>query len=108
MQTGLTFEEKEVQPTVAERPLTGQEVALIHEAVKVMAGKCDDATTIDQGGFSKYDAACGRTLAEAATITEVQARAAKKMLKKYHWQIPEELYEALYPPVLATVAGAAQ
>ena len=69
----------------------------IHEAVCLIADDCDHATARDASGFSGFDADFGHSLAEQSTLTERQDVAAKRMLRKYWRQIPEDLWEHIYP-----------
>ncbi len=76
---------------VAENTMSAEQIQAIHTAVKLLAGICDGAYTLDGAGFNRLDTSFGHSLAERETLTPKQASAAKKMLAKYHRQIPAEL-----------------
>jgi hypothetical protein len=68
----------------------------IHTALDILSGRCDGAYAKDNAGFNKYDADIGNDLAESGILTDKQARLAKKILFKYHRQIPDELWDVVY------------
>lgn len=61
--------------------------AQVHEALKLLAGQCDGASSRDNVGFNGYDANNGRWLASLPDLTPSQVLNAAKMLQKYHNQI---------------------
>lgn len=69
------------------RILTDEQIARIHDALRELAGMCDGAQTRDNAGFNKFDSAYGTALARRERLTERQALAAQKMLRKYKRQI---------------------
>lgn len=78
--------------------LTPEQVKLIHTATQVLAGVCDYAGSLDGAGFNKMDAHFGHQLANQDRLTQGQAKAAKKMVRKYKRQLGD-LYEAIYGEV---------
>jgi len=68
----------------------------IHLSLKVLARMCDHASRKDDAGFNGFDAKIGHDLAARASLSEKQAAVAKKLLKKYHRQIPPDLYEMIF------------
>lgn len=69
----------------------------IHEAVKHLASLDPDrATEENDMGFNKMDSEFGHSLARQDSLTDKQARSAKDMLKKYHRQIPDDLYVTIF------------
>jgi hypothetical protein len=62
-------------------------VAGIHEALRLIAGSCDGARSRDRSGFSCFDAALGASLARAASLTQRQAAAAQRLVRKYRRQL---------------------
>lgn len=67
--------------------LSDEQIKAIHNALKKLANVCDGAHTEDGCGFNKYDSAFGKKLASCEKLTEKQALAAQRMLKKYRRQI---------------------
>lgn len=68
------------------------QVRAIHEAVRLLAGMCDGAYTLDGAGFNKLDTGFGHDLANQAGLSQRQAQAARRMVLKYVRQIPAPLY----------------
>ena len=56
----------------------------------------DYARTKNDAGFNKTDTSIGHSFAEKTHLTIKQYEIAKKILKKYHKQIPEELMQEIY------------
>jgi len=82
------------------RALTDDQRAAIHEGLQQLAAVDDYATTIDNVGFSKFDAELGRDLAntaESKSLTPTQAALAQKILRKYKRQLGA-LYDYIEPP----------
>lgn len=67
--------------------LTETEIAKIHEALRSLADACDGARTKDSQGFNRFDSSFGCALARRPFLTEKQALAARRMLRKYRGQI---------------------
>lgn len=78
-----------VAPAPIPRFITDAEVSRIHTALKMLAGVCDGAQAPDGAGFNKLDSSFGKSLAMSAKLTDKQALAARKMLRKYRRQIGE-------------------
>lgn len=72
-----------------------EERALLHEAVRIVAGHCDGAYRLDNAGFNKLDARFGTHLAELDRLTDGQAWAARRLARTYRRQLPAELVERL-------------
>lgn len=67
-----------------------------HEGLRILAGICDGAKRLDGMGFNKLDARIGKSLAEQTfPLTDGQVRLAKKILPKYHRQIPARILEVI-------------
>jgi len=77
-----------------EIPDLSSTVPAIHACLKLLAGQCDGARTLDGHGFNKFDAEFGRSLAEARTLTPKQAAAGQKLIRKYQRQLPPDLFAA--------------
>jgi SWI/SNF-related matrix-associated actin-dependent regulator 1 of chromatin subfamily A len=81
------------EPEVA--PLSGEVVAMIHDAMRHLAAMCDGARDLDGCGFNKFDAAFGHDIAARASLTQRQARAAAKLVIKYGRQLDSRVVEAV-------------
>ena len=67
------------------------------KALKILADMDGDyAKAQNSAGFNKTDTSIGHSFAEKTHLTTKQYEIAKKILKKYHRQIPEELMEVIY------------
>ena len=86
------------QPTNVSIPkFTTKKTVALQDALKLLAGEdVDGAMELNGVGFNKIDSAFGRSLARQHTLTDVQLAAAYKMIKKYHRQLPQELFEEIY------------
>ena len=103
----LTVEEinkRPVEPEPTPRPKAPQKPSIfddekrtaVHTALKLLAGQCDGAVTIDGTGFNKLDAPVGKSLAAWKNLTDHQVDLALRILRKYHGQLPAELFACLY------------
>ena len=79
---------------LAER-MTDEGRVIVHEALRTIAGMCDGARAIDGHGFNKIDAAVGKSLAEAATLTNRQSALGLIVVRKYSRQLGPEMAAAL-------------
>lgn len=85
---------KEIKQTAVK--LTWQEIALIHEGIKTLAGRNDDWATEKNGvGFNKFDTRIGMELASMGSLTPGQAAIGKRILKKYHKQLDQKIMEVV-------------
>ena len=75
--------------------LTIRQIDDILSALKILATRCDGAFSKDDSGFNKYDSVFGKSLASQKYLTQKQAKAGKKILLKYHNQLPTELMEKI-------------
>jgi SWI/SNF-related matrix-associated actin-dependent regulator 1 of chromatin subfamily A len=73
---------------VAER-LTAEQIAAIHQALRVLAGICNGAATEDGMGFAKIDVRIGHSLAAARSLTPRQAALGQRLVRKYRRQLGE-------------------
>jgi SWI/SNF-related matrix-associated actin-dependent regulator of chromatin subfamily A-like protein 1 len=69
----------------------------VHLACKMLAGVCDGAVALDGQGYNATDTGIGHQFAEWGRLTDKQVAAAVKFLRKYRRQLPEDLYEKIYP-----------
>jgi SNF2 family DNA or RNA helicase len=74
---------------------SGISVDALLRALKLLASRCDGATSLDGQGFNKMDSQFGRDLASRNFLTPKQALAAHKMITKYRRQLPQELRERI-------------
>jgi hypothetical protein len=72
--------------------LTPEVIATVHEALVVLAARCDGAVQKDGAGFSRYDSTIGKSLASAETLTARQAALGREILRKYRAQLPADNY----------------
>jgi hypothetical protein len=81
--------------------ITPEEIEAIHKGLRVLASVCDGAVQLDGAGFNGQDTQFGHELAARGTLTPLQAAHAKLMLRKYHGQLGDDLYGAIWPEDLA-------
>jgi len=80
--------------------VTYSQVLALKVAITILAGNDPDGATLRNDiGFNGFDAPVGHSLADAAQIgwSQRQAQAAKRLVKKYHRQLPHEIYAEIYP-----------
>lgn len=97
--TPTTIEKAKIVESEEEKDIpkfTQEEHNNILKAVKIINNKCDGAIQQDGYGFNKYDTDFGNQLANREYLTPKQLVAAKKMIKKYIRQLPEELYNMIF------------
>lgn len=63
--------------------LTQEQVQLVHQGLKIMAGQCDGAFARDSAGFNAMDSRIGKSLAMAPALSGPQAALGKKILARY-------------------------
>ncbi len=70
---------------------------IILKGLRMLASDDQDFATEQNGvGFNKIDGGFGHILANKTRLTEKQGEAAKKLMRKYRRQLPEDLYEQIY------------
>jgi len=72
------------------------QISAIHTALRMLAGVCDGAHQRDDIGFNGCDTIIGHALAGCHGLTSKQALLGKKILKKYHRQIPGDIYSNIF------------
>jgi hypothetical protein len=85
-------------PKTAQKPAPPMEPevkAAVLRAVQLIAHRCDGARSLDSRGFSRYDAEFGHDLAMNDDLTDRQAAAAQKMVRKYRGQLIDAGYDDL-------------
>jgi len=70
-------------------------VAMIHRGLKILAGVCDYAQKRDDCGFNGCDASIGHSFANRSELTPKMAVIGRKILWKYHRQLPSDINEAI-------------
>jgi len=70
-------------------------IAAVHEGLQILAGVCDGALELDDAGFNRLDTRIGKSLAMAPRLTAKQAVLGRKLLYKYHRQLPERINETI-------------
>ena len=86
-------QEKRAQREREAEAMSPAQIAAIHEGLRHIEGLCDGARVLDGRGFSKLDAAFGRSLAYSPSLTPRQAAAGLRLVVKYKRQLSEELVE---------------
>jgi len=84
-------------PKHPQEDLSEEQISAIHQGLKSIAMfDTDRAEKLNMVGFNRIDTDFGNDLAERPTLTQKQANAAKRMLKKYHRQLGEALYNEIF------------
>ncbi|MGC8654367.1 MAG: SNF2-related protein [Candidatus Kryptoniota bacterium] len=88
------IEEERYKPV----PKVPEEIAQpVLTVLKMLAELDTDMARARNGvGFNQTDTSFGHRLAELTSLSEKQYEIAKRIIKKYHRQIPEELYAQIY------------
>jgi hypothetical protein len=73
--------------------ITKDQVAAIHQALRILAGVCDGAHKRDDSGFNGADAEIGHSLANQGWLSQKQAVLGRKLIRKYHRQLGTEILE---------------
>lgn len=79
----------------ARNTITSEQAAVVHAALRRLAGIDDGARTTDGKGFNRDDTARGNTLAAQASLTREEALEGRRMLRKYWRQIGPETLESM-------------
>lgn len=75
--------------------ISPEAVLAVHAALRALAGVCDGAFSLDDAGFNRMDTRIGKSLAMADQITRKQAVLGRKIVSKYHRQLPSHLMEVI-------------
>ena len=67
--------------------MTPELIERVHRALRMLAGMCDGAVSLDGRGYNKIDARLGHELAARATLTPRQAAFGRIIAHKYHGQL---------------------
>ena len=90
---------KEVEAQKPSAPvieLKPDQVQGIHSALRILAAMdTDRASSLNGMGFNKYDTQFGNELAQRSSLTNRQAAAAMKVVRKYRKQYSPELYQQI-------------
>ncbi len=68
-----------------------QQIEAIHECLRMLARMCDGAVELDGHGFNRLDTQIGHSLAQWPVLTPRQAALGRKLVIKYHRQLPADL-----------------
>jgi SWI/SNF-related matrix-associated actin-dependent regulator 1 of chromatin subfamily A len=66
--------------------------AAVHEALRLLAARCDGARALDGAGFNKFDSDFGKSLAAAGHLSDTQAAWGKRLVWKYQRQLGPDLF----------------
>lgn len=69
------------------KKLTTETIEQIHQALRLLAGMCDGASSLDGSGFSKIDVRIGHELAGRPRLSPRQAALGWKLARKYRRQV---------------------
>jgi SNF2 family DNA or RNA helicase len=76
--------------------MTGEQIAAVQAALRVLAALDPDrARESNDVGFNAYDGSFGHKLAALPTLTQNQAMAARRMLRKYKRQLGQHVIERM-------------
>jgi len=68
---------------------------LVLHGLRMIAGMCDGARSLDGCGFNKFDTRIGKSLASCSNLSDKQYKFGKKLVIKYQRQLPAELVEEI-------------
>ena len=74
--------------------LTPEQMVAVHDAIRVVAARCDGAFQEDGAGFNKIDTHVGKDLAARATLSRRASALAFVIVRKYRKQVPADLAAA--------------
>jgi SNF2 family DNA or RNA helicase len=85
------------QAQVAEEAvkISPEAVVAVHAALRALAGICDGAASLDDMGFNRMDTRIGKSLAMQDQLSRKQAVLGRKIVSKYHRQLPATLMEVI-------------
>ncbi len=87
----LPAEPAQPKPVAHDPELPAAQVEAIHNGLRMLAAFCDGAREVDGAGFNKLDTDFGKSLAGAQSLSPKQARAGRKLVRKYRRQLPDDL-----------------
>jgi SWI/SNF-related matrix-associated actin-dependent regulator 1 of chromatin subfamily A len=90
----VTLSNRELAKSVLD--ISEAQIDAIHHSLKILAGVCDFAQSRDDCGFNGCDTIIGHSLAGQSGLSAKQAVLGKKILKKYHRQIPSSIYGVIF------------
>ena len=87
---------RNVQPNDLTRELEDTKLApelveAVLQGLQILARVCDGAIRLDGSGFNSFDTMVGSRLASLEKLTDKQALLGKKILYKYHRQLPDNI-----------------
>lgn len=75
--------------------LPPEQADAVRRGLRMLAGTCDGARSLDGCGFNKLDAEVGRRLAGLGRMTDRQAAFGRRLCVKYRRQLPADINGAL-------------
>jgi SWI/SNF-related matrix-associated actin-dependent regulator 1 of chromatin subfamily A len=72
-----------------------EKVQAAHQAMKMLAGICNGAVSLDEMGFNKLDTKFGKDLASRASLSQKQAKYAVMLARKYKRQLPTQILSVI-------------
>lgn len=78
-------------PQAAAGDLSQEQIAAIHECIRLLAGQCDGARSWDGAGFNKLDTYLGHEFANKSYLSQKMAAIGRKWCVKYRRQLPADL-----------------
>lgn len=82
-------------PKAAPGDLSQEQIAAIHQCIRILAGMCDGARTWDGAGFNKLDTYLGHQFAEREYLSQKMAAIGAKWCNKYRRQLPADLLDII-------------
>jgi SWI/SNF-related matrix-associated actin-dependent regulator 1 of chromatin subfamily A len=86
---------KSVSTDAVEKEYSADEISTFHEGLRMLAGMCDGAASLDGMGFNKLDTQFGKALSRQITLTQRQAAVAERLCRKYRRQLGEIIAPSL-------------
>lgn len=83
----------EARKEAAETAIDDEQARFILQALRLLAARCDGAQAEDSAGFNKFDSHFGKDLASRPRLSQKQAAAGFKLVRKYQGQLPEDLLQ---------------
>jgi SWI/SNF-related matrix-associated actin-dependent regulator 1 of chromatin subfamily A len=85
------------QAQVAEEAvqISPEAIVAVHAALRALAGICDGAASLDDMGFNRMDTGVGKSLAMQNQLSRKQAVLGRRIVRKYHRQLPASLMEVI-------------
>ena len=76
--------------------ISAEQAEAVHDMLKILASLCDGAMELDDSGFNKFHASIGKRMALLEKLSTAQMLLGRKIVKKYHRQLPADMYSLVY------------